>query len=155
MLNTPSTFSDFRSKNMTFTAEAVRDEMRGHVATIVGVAPGDSRKAALAWAARVLALPFSRVRTLYYGEARRIDAHEADKIRAYVQQAQELIEARGEYERRREDFVRSHPRLARLVPPPLARTEESQIAEVFLGVANGTAEHVGRPDAAPERGWGE
>lgn len=141
----PITNIPFKGLNMTFTFEATRDEMRGHVSAIVELAPGDSRKAAIAWAARVLALPFTRVRCLYYGNARRIDAHEADKIRAYVEQAQELIEARAEYEKLRGDFVAAHPHLARLVPNSLARSETAAAAEAFLAVANGTAHHTGSP----------
>jgi hypothetical protein len=143
----PNANFPFKGSNMTFTFEATREEMRGHVSAIVELAPGGSRKAAIAWAARALAHPFARVRCLYYGNARRIDAHEADKIRAYVEQAQDLIDARGEYEKRRQDFLAAHPRLARLVPGPLERTEVSQVARGFLAVANGTAEHIGHPDA--------
>lgn len=104
---------------MSFTFEAVRDEMRGHVKAVAALAAEDGRKPALAFAARVLGLPFSRVKKLFYGEAQRIDAHEADRIRAYVQAAEKLIQARAEYETERERFVRSHPRLAALAPPPL------------------------------------
>jgi hypothetical protein len=73
---------------MSFTAEAVRDEMRGHVSRIVSLAPEDRRKTALAFAAKILRLPVCRVRSLYYGEARRI-------IRLW------LASLRGRYRERR------------------------------------------------------
>jgi len=112
-----------------FTAEAVRSEMRQHVSAIAALAPEDSRKAALAFAAKVLRLPVGRVKCLFYGEARRIDAHEADQVRAYVQAAQQLIDSRAAYEKQRAEFVASHPRLARLAPRPLVPDEVSEAAE--------------------------
>jgi len=112
-----------------FTAEAVRAEMQRHIGAIAALAPEDSRKAALAFVARVLRLPVGRVKCLFYGEARRIDAHEADQVRAYVQAAQQLIDSRAAYEKQRAEFVASHPRLARLSPRPLVPDEVSQAAE--------------------------
>lgn len=95
-------------------------EMRAHVRLITALAPEDSRKSALRFAAMVLRLPFYRVKKLYYGEARRVDAHEADRIRAYVDQAQDLIQKRAEYEAERARFIaEAHPALARLAPPAL------------------------------------
>lgn len=122
--------TDLRSENsdMTFTVEGVRNEMQGHIGSLVALAPEDSRKAALSWASRILGLPFGRVRSLYYGEARRIDAHEADQIRAYVQQAHTLIEARAEYEAKRQAFLRDNSRLVRLYPPSLADEKEEKQA---------------------------
>jgi hypothetical protein len=119
-----------------FTAEAVRAEMRQHISVIAALAPEDSRKAALAFAARVLRLPFGRVKCLFYGEARRIDAHEADQVRAYVQAAQQLIDSRAAYEKQRAEFVASHPRLARLVPRPPVPDEVSQAAEQAVAPPN-------------------
>lgn len=119
----PRSHNPSKNCDMTFTAEAVRHEMQRHVKDVAALAPNDSRKSALAFAASVLRLPYERVRSLFYGNARRIDAHEADQIRAYVQAATELIEARADYERQRAQFVSTHPGLARLAPPPLARDE--------------------------------
>lgn len=121
----------YRSENsdMAFTAEAVREEMQGHISSLVALVPEGSRKTALSYAARVLGLPFGRVRSLYYGEARRIDAHEADKVRAYVQAAQKLIDARADYERQRLDFLAANPALARFAPGPLPRTQALEEAE--------------------------
>ena len=119
-----------------FTAEAVRAEMQRHIGAIAALAPEDSRKAALAFVARVLRLPVGRVKCLFYGEARRIDAHEADQVRAYVQAAQQLIDSRAAYEKQRAEFVASHPRLARLVPRPAVPDEVSQAAEAAVAPPN-------------------
>lgn len=42
---------------------------------------GDSVKAAIVRAARRLGFPFSRTKDLWYGDARRIDASEMDRLR--------------------------------------------------------------------------
>lgn len=108
------------NRNMAYTAAAVREEMQQHVRAVAALAPDDGRKSAFAFAAGVLGLPYPRVRALFYGLAGRIDAHEADQIRAYVQQAEALIKARQDYEQRRQEFLANAPRfMARLVPPAL------------------------------------
>lgn len=114
---------------MSYSAEATCAEMRQHVSSLVALAPNDSRKAAIRFAAGILRLPYSRVKRLFYGEARRVEAHEADQIRAYVEAATKLIEARESYERQRREFLSNHPRLARLAPPAVARTEVPQGGE--------------------------
>ena len=114
---------------MAHTAEAVRDEMRGHVRAVAELVPEENRKAALRFAANVLRLPYARVKSLFYGEARRVDAHEADQIRAYVQAAAKLIQARADYEKQRADFLAAHPRLVRVAQPALARSETITAAE--------------------------
>jgi hypothetical protein len=121
-----------KKSEMTFTAEAVRAEMRQHVSAIAALAPEDSRKAALTFAAKLLRLPVGRVKCLFYGEARRIDAHEADQVRAYVQAAQQLIDSRAAYEKQRAEFVASDLRLDRLVPRPLVSDEVSAAAEATI-----------------------
>lgn len=113
---------------MSFTADAVRNEMRQHVKDVAALAPNNGRKDALRFAANILRLPYGRVKSLFYGEARRIDAHEADQIRAYVQAATELIEARADYEKQRADFLATHPRLACLLPRALEGQEVSEAA---------------------------
>lgn len=108
------------SREMSFTAEATRSEMRERVRSVVALSPEDGRKAALSFAAGVLGMPYARVRRLYYGDARRVEAHEADQIRAYCDAAQEIIEARQKYERERLEFLKTaRPSLARLAPPAL------------------------------------
>lgn len=107
--------------SVSFTADAVRAEMLAHVQTIAGLAPEDSRKAALRFTARLLGLPFARVKAHYYGEARQVPAHEADQVRAYVAAAEKLIEARAKYEAERAAFCEAHPALARLAPPALPK----------------------------------
>lgn len=119
-----SEVSDKRSEatEMAFTAEATLSEMRGHIRLIAGLALEDSRKAALRFAAGALQMPFDRVRRIFYGEARQIHAHEADRIRAYVQQAEDLIRAREAYERQRAEFLAgAGPVMRRLAPPSLPK----------------------------------
>lgn len=100
-------------------ADVVRTEMQERVRDIAALAPEASRKAAIDFAARVLRMPFERVRNVYYGRARRIEAHEADQIRAYCEAANKLLEAREQYEAYRQSFLRDHPALARFAPGPL------------------------------------
>lgn len=110
-------------------AAAVRNEMQQRVREVAALAEGN-RKAALAFAARVLNMDFDRVRRIFYGQARRIEAHEADQIRAYVTAAQKLIQARAEYEALRKEFVtNAHPALVRVSPSKLAEDEVSQAAQ--------------------------
>lgn len=113
---------------MTFTAEAIRSEMRERVRTIAALSAEDNRKAALRFTAMVLRLPYDRVRRLFYGEARRVDAHEADQIRAYCEQAQDLIQRRAEYEAERARFIaEAHPALAKLAPPTLEKKRPKRL----------------------------
>lgn len=119
---------------MSITAEAVRVEMQEHLKTVADLAPSTNRKAALAWASRAVGLPAGRVKSLFYGEARRVEAHEADQIRAYVEAAKTLLGARAQYEQKRRDFLRDHPNLARLIPrevrdEALSRAAQAAIAE--------------------------
>ena len=53
---------------------------------------GDQVKAAVRRASQRLDIPFSRVRDIWYGDARRIDAHEMDKLRQEAEKA-ELAQA--------------------------------------------------------------
>ncbi|HEX5321474.1 MAG TPA: hypothetical protein VFW46_20110 [Stellaceae bacterium] len=108
---------------MAFTAEAVSAEIRQHVSRVVDLAAERSRKEALTFAANLLHLPVGRVKRLFYGEVQCVPAHEADQIRAYVTAASQLIEARADYEARRQRFVAAHPALARLAPGPLEKLE--------------------------------
>lgn len=106
---------------MTFTAAATRAEMQQHVRSVASLAPSEGRKAAIAFAASILKLPYGRVRSLFYGLAGRIDAHEADQIRAYVKHAEQIIEARDKYEDERRQFLANIPSfMARLSAPSLA-----------------------------------
>lgn len=129
--------SDFRSEksDMAFTAEAVRDEMQRHVSAVASLVPDACRKSALQFAASALRMPYGRVRSMFYGEARRIDAHEADKIRAYVEAAHQLIEARAEYDRQRAAFVaEAHPAVLRLAQKAGLGAEVSEaVAEPSVG----------------------
>src|SRR6202042_2432303 len=48
----------------------------------------DQTKAAIRRASQRLDLPFSRVRDIWYGDARRIDAHEMDRLRQVADNAE-------------------------------------------------------------------
>lgn len=114
---------------MAYTADAVREEMQQHVKSVAALAPEDGRKAALAFAASILQLPYERVRKFFYGNANCIHAHEADQVRAYVKQAEELIEARQEYEQKRRDYLaNASPFMARLAPPALPEDTAERVA---------------------------
>ena len=118
----------YEHKHMSGAA-AVRNEVCQQVRDVVALVDGN-RKAAIAFASKALNLPFDRVRRMYYGQARMIHAHEADQIRAYVQAAQELIEARASYEALRSNYLaNAHPSLLRLAPPELAADEISAAAQ--------------------------
>src|ERR1700721_2118346 len=52
----------------------------------------DQTKAAIRRASQRLNIPFSRVRDIWYGDARRIDAHEMDQLRREAEKA-ELAQA--------------------------------------------------------------
>jgi hypothetical protein len=118
------------NEKMSCAAEGVRVEMQERVRDVAALAAEDSRKAALVFAARVLGLPFDRVRRLFYGQARRIEAHEADQIRAYCEAATKLIEARADYEKQRREFLaEAHPGVLRLAPRWLVGEKVSEIAE--------------------------
>jgi hypothetical protein len=53
---------------------------------------GDQVKAAVRRASQRLGIPFSRVRDIWYGDARRIDAEEMDRLRQVAENA-ELVQA--------------------------------------------------------------
>jgi hypothetical protein len=70
-----------------FTADPVLAELRDQVKRLVEVCPGATVRARLRYAARLLRLPIGRVADWYYGEVRRVEAHEADQIRYYFAEA--------------------------------------------------------------------
>lgn len=78
--------SDDRSEISDNSSELIRREMRDalRAAAAAGMTPGESVKAAIRRAAQRLGLAYGRARSLWYGEARRIDAHEADLVRSRV-----------------------------------------------------------------------
>lgn len=121
---------------MSFTVEATRSEMRQHVRLVAGLALEENRKAAFAFAAKVLGLSYQRVRAYFYDEVRQVPAHEADKIRAYVQAAEKLIEAREQYEAERRAFLaEAHPVVAGLAPGALGRKTNAACKEASEVVA--------------------
>lgn len=117
-----------------FTPERAREEMRGHLRVIARMTDEPNRKAALAFAARVLEMPYWRVSEIFYGRARRIEAHEADRIRAFVWQADKVIKARAKLEAERRAFLAEAPafmgRLAPAAIPEMAAETEATPAPV-------------------------
>ena len=69
------------------TADMVNASIRQDVLTVIEAAPGQSVKEKIWWAARVLRLPFERVRKYKYNHIGRIDAHEAIAIRLGAEKA--------------------------------------------------------------------
>ncbi len=84
---------DNSSKSLDSTmmaAARINDDLRGWIGSIAGPRGwDDTRESWLARAARRLGLPYRRVRALYYGEARRVDAAEYLMIRARAQVARD------------------------------------------------------------------
>ena len=111
--------SQKRWENSQFTPEGSRREMQRSLRLIAGLAVDGNRKAAIAFAARVLGIPVARVQEMMYGRARRIDAHEADRIRAYVWQA-ELVQLNAEIRKFRGEAPAS---LVAVAPKPLPDLE--------------------------------
>jgi hypothetical protein len=68
---------------------------------------GDQVKAAVRRASQRLGIPFSRVRDIWYGDARRIDADEMDKLRREAEKA-ELTQAVAAIEFLRNTILGSH-----------------------------------------------
>lgn len=81
--------SEYRSKGAELSSSAEMTALVREVADFS--APSPNWKDRVNAAARVLHLPFGRVKAHYYGEARRVDAGEMDRAR---EAANELREAR-------------------------------------------------------------
>jgi hypothetical protein len=92
-----------------FSRENSREEMRQHLRVIAGLSMEENRKAALRFVSMVLGLPYDRVSRIFYGQAHRIEAHEADRIRAYVQQGERLIARRAELNAQIREFRAQAP----------------------------------------------
>lgn len=104
------------------SAAQVRAECSTLVREIVDAAAGFSVKARLRGAARLIGLPIGRVTDFYYREVRRVEAHEADRIRDCALEAQQrqLARLEADYARLRERLVAEAPRgLGWLCPPAL------------------------------------
>src|ERR1700756_1252106 len=69
---------------------------------------GDQVKAAVRRASQRLGIPFSRVRDIWYGDARRIDADEMDKLRQEAEKA-ELAQAVAAIEFLKNKFLAAPP----------------------------------------------
>lgn len=108
---------------MSYTAEAVAQELTGIVKELVHAAPEITVKARLRAVARHIGIPFGRAQNYLYSEIRCPPAHEADQIRAYYESAKQLIEAKNAYENARQEFLGRHPMLGRFAPRSIARSE--------------------------------
>ncbi len=72
---------------------------------------GDSVKAAIVRVARITGIPYPRAFNVWYGRARRIDAHEARQIEQAIQNKREE-EARNEIHDLRTRLLKMESRLA-------------------------------------------
>lgn len=107
---------------MAFAAETVNAELIGAVKETVSASPGATVKARLRAAARFIGLPIGRVQDYWYGEVRRIEAHEAELIRARARQAKlaKLARLEAEYRKLQAEVVAEAPAgLGWLAPPAL------------------------------------
>src|ERR1700726_4575171 len=80
---------------------------------------GDQVKAAIRRASQRLEIPFSRTRDIWYGDARRIDAEEMDRLRCGAEKA-ELAQAIAaiEFLKNRAVAPASHQVITNLHEPP-------------------------------------
>jgi hypothetical protein len=108
---------------MTFTAIAVNAELRRLVVETIDAGERSSVRSRIREAAKLLGMPFGRVRRYQYGEVRRIEAHEAFNIIEKTAQVkrERLERKRLTYEAERLEMANSAPSpLARLLPPSMA-----------------------------------
>ena len=104
-------------------------------------APGQPSKTAVATIARRLGWKTSRVHEMLYRRARRIDAHELDRLRAA------LVDVISHYEVERARFVVAHPSLASLAPPPASAAgalTDGRLSPVARGFLTWALERVAR-----------
>ena len=84
-------FSAIKAPNSSYACSI--DEARTLVRRCAEPRPAnDSVKAAIRRASQRLEIPFSRTRDIWYGDARRIDAHEMDQLRREAEKV-ELAQA--------------------------------------------------------------
>jgi hypothetical protein len=115
---------------MTFTADSVRSDLTECVKDTVRNSPGETVKGRLRSAARFLGLPIGRVQDFWYGEVRRIEAHEAIQIRERTLEAKRARLARleAEYTTLRAELAAEAPRgLGWLCPPALGEGDDAKI----------------------------
>lgn len=75
--------SEFRSERLEMSSVAEASVLIRKAAEPRPI--GDSVKSAIRRAAHRLGLSFTRAKTIWYGEARRIDAHEMDALRGLAE----------------------------------------------------------------------
>lgn len=96
---------------MTLNAQILLAELRELVKSTVRHSPGLIVQDRITAAARMLHLPRSRVEDWYYGEVRRVEAHEAETIREYAFKARE-----GEIRRMERQIEALRAELAEMAP---------------------------------------
>jgi hypothetical protein len=150
MTEVASVFGEFSSEiSESMSPHAIEIEMAARLGECADRAPVRRRKEATGWIARHCGVPAARVKALLYREARRIEAWEADAIRAWHERlmAQERLRA-GEVAHEIDDLKRR-----------LAALEDARNA-VFTGHPAGGAGRGARPRAGtralvdPARGTG-
>ena len=107
------------------------------------VAPSGSAKAQITAAARALSWSWSRAKAVWYGEARRIEAHEMDALRAAVR--------RRELQEDRREFAELRARIARL-EAAIAIADPSQDRQAPDEVQQGVCQSCRVDRAGAERG---
>lgn len=113
-----------------FTRENSKREAREGIRIIAGLDVDGNRKSAITFAARALGIPIARVTEIYYGRAHRIDAHEADRIRAYLEQVNHLIAERARLNAEIREFRAEAPASLGALHPPSLPDLEVQAAQV-------------------------
>jgi hypothetical protein len=106
---------------VTFTAEGVRAELTARIRETVKASPGDTVKARLRSAARMIGLPVGRIQDYWHGEVRRIEAHEADQIRhrAWIAKQQRIAKLEADYRELRRELLAGPAWVVAVAPPAL------------------------------------
>src|SRR3984893_16361958 len=118
------------------------DEAQAHVRRCAEPRPaGDIVKAAIRRASRRLDLPFSRTRDIWYGDARRIDADEMDRLSQTATQA-DLAHAVASVKTLRSKILASSSEGARQIAPQL----DSALRAIRRAGARLGEEYSTRPD---------
>ena len=104
------------------TADDVMSEMREAVKE--AMPPGERIQRGLETAARRLGITYSRAWALWYGKARRVDAHEADNVRRRLvqQRVREVARLRARIEELEHQIARDQEGVGQLATPTTANS---------------------------------
>ncbi|MGD9613772.1 MAG: hypothetical protein AB7H90_01095 [Alphaproteobacteria bacterium] len=117
---------------MTFSADAVRSELTEDVKYTVRHSPGETVKARIRSAARALGLPMGRVQDYWYGEVRRVEAHEAIQIkeRSLAAKQARLARLEAEYTALQKELAAEAPRgMGWLCPPTMVASNDTKVGD--------------------------